>query len=110
MIGALFLMGGLYIFMQGLQANDQVNIFLGFLVLIFAFSFVNAAVRVPQQVPVFRTVTVAKCSKCEYAEVRDFQRGDYVYKALGKCKDCGSPVYARTIYAIPVQKTQLSSS
>jgi len=110
MIGLLCLLVGMSLLIQGWQTNDQISVILGLFVFSLFFSFMGAAWRVPAQNPIFRTVTVAKCSKCDYTEVRDFQRGDYIYKVLGKCKECSGDVYVKTIYAIPLQKTQLPAS
>lgn len=110
MIALICLLAGMSLLIQGWQTNDQISIILGLFVFSLFFSFMGAAWRAPVQNPIFRTVTVARCSKCEYAEVRDFQRGDYVYKVLSKCKECGGDMYVKTIYAVPLQKTQLPSS
>jgi hypothetical protein len=107
-IAAICLMVGLSYLLTGYQNGDYFSFILGLFVFSLFFSFMSAAWRVPIHNPVFRTVTVTKCSKCEYTEVRDFQRGDYVYKNLGKCKDCEGEMYIKSIYTVPVQKTQLS--
>jgi hypothetical protein len=109
-IGLLCLLTGMSLLVQGWETNDQISVILGLFVFSLFFSFMGAAWRVPVVNPIFRTVTVAKCSKCEYAEVRDFQRGDYIYKVLGKCKECSGDMFVKTIYAVPLQKTQLSPS
>jgi excinuclease UvrABC ATPase subunit len=64
----------------------------------------GTAIRTPPVTPVSRTVSVIKCYKCQYAEVRDFQKGDYMYKTVGKCKDCQGDMYIRSIYTVPIQK------
>jgi hypothetical protein len=109
-VGILFLVIGLPYLLAGIESGDFTTLILGFLMFTFFFSFLSAARRGPVQTPIFRTVTVSKCSKCEYTQVRDFQKGDYVYKTLGKCKDCEGEMFIRSIYTIPVGKTQLSAS
>jgi hypothetical protein len=110
LIGLICLVYGLPYMLGGLQSGDYTSFILGFFLFMLFFSFIGAARSSPSQNPIFRTVTVAKCSKCEYTEVRDFQKGDYVYKALGKCKDCEGTLYVRSIYSIPVHRTELSPS
>ncbi|WXG45864.1 MAG: DUF308 domain-containing protein [Candidatus Atabeyarchaeum deiterrae] len=109
-IGLLFFVAGIYLVMIGVQSDNWWIIIIGVLVFSFFFSTTGAAWRPPVQAQVNRTVTVTKCNKCSYTEVRDFQRGDYVYKTLGKCKECDGETYVKTIYTIPLQKTQLSAS
>lgn len=106
----VFLIFGLPYLLMGFETGDYFTLILGFFMFTLFFSFISAARAAPAQNPIFRTVTVSKCSKCEYTEVRDFQKGDYIYKTLGKCKDCSGEMYIRSIYTIPVQKTQLSAS
>ncbi len=35
-----------------------------------------------------KVMTTMECRKCGFKNVRDFQRGDYVYKELGACQKC----------------------
>ena len=105
-----FLIFGLPYLLTGFETGDYFTLILGFFMFTLFFSFISAARSAPVQTPIFRTVTISKCTNCEYTEVRDFQKGDYVYKTLGKCKDCKGEMYIRSIYTVPVQKTQLSAS
>lgn len=100
-----FLLFGLFFLYAGFQTNNQLNIIVGFLIFSFFFSLMGSALRKPPVNPLSRTVSVIKCHKCQYTEVRDFQKGDYMYKTVGKCKDCQGDMYIKTIYAVPIQKT-----
>jgi len=33
-------------------------------------------------------MTTIECRKCDFKSVREFQRGDYVFKELDKCQKC----------------------
>jgi hypothetical protein len=35
-----------------------------------------------------KVTTTIECRKCGFKNVRDFQRGDYVYKELEACQKC----------------------
>ncbi len=35
-----------------------------------------------------KVMTTIECRKCGFKNVRDFQRGDYVYKELAACQKC----------------------
>ncbi|WXG43228.1 MAG: hypothetical protein WED04_04130 [Promethearchaeati archaeon SRVP18_Atabeyarchaeia-1] len=109
-IGLICLFFGLPYLYAGIETGDYIAFILGFFLFSLFFSFLSAARSPPRQTPIFRTVTVLKCSKCEYTEVRDFLKGDYVYKNVGKCKDCDGEMFVRSIYTVPAQKTQLSPS
>jgi hypothetical protein len=53
-----------------------------------------------------KTVTVVNCYGCGYREIRDFQKGDYIFKRLGACSACSSDQYISAIYAIPLSKVE----
>jgi hypothetical protein len=46
------------------------------------------------------------CYGCDYREVREFQKGDYIFKKLGACSTCGSEQYISAIYSIPTSKVE----
>ena len=53
------------------------------------------------------TFTFIKCSKedCKYEEIRDFRKGDYIFKELTRnCKKCGSNLYVDQIAHLPLKK------
>jgi hypothetical protein len=42
--------------------------------------------------------TTIECKKCGSKEVREFQRGDYMYKELGPCQKCSDKMLITAIY------------
>jgi len=45
-----------------------------------------------------QVMTTIECKKCGIKEVREFQRGDYVYKELEKCQKCDDKRMITAIY------------
>lgn len=45
-----------------------------------------------------QTLTTIECRKCGFKSVREFQRGDYVYKDLDKCQKCDDKQLITAIY------------
>jgi hypothetical protein len=43
-------------------------------------------------------MTTIECRKCGIKSVREFQRGDYVFKELDKCQKCDDKMMITTIY------------
>ena len=43
-------------------------------------------------------VTTIVCSKCGFKNVRNFERGDYILKELGKCTKCEGTMIVSAIY------------
>ncbi len=45
-----------------------------------------------------QVMTTVECKKCAIKTVREFQRGDYVYKELDKCPKCDDKQIITAIY------------
>ena len=43
-------------------------------------------------------MTTIECRKCDFKNVREFQRGDYVFKELEKCQKCDDKMIITAIY------------
>ena len=43
-------------------------------------------------------MTTIQCRKCDFKNVREFQRGDYVFKELEKCQKCDDKMMITAIY------------
>jgi len=50
-----------------------------------------------------KVLTELKCRNCNDIEIRDFKRGDYVFKAMTKCPKCASDRYISSIFALPLE-------
>jgi hypothetical protein len=48
-----------------------------------------------------RVITTLECPKCDFKNVRDFQRGDYMFKESGSCQKCNEPMKITAIYREP---------
>lgn len=42
--------------------------------------------------------TTVECRKCGFKSVREFQRGDYVFKEIGPCQKCNEKMLITAIY------------
>jgi hypothetical protein len=42
--------------------------------------------------------TTVECKKCGFKSVREFQRGDYVFKDMGACQKCNEKMLITAIY------------
>jgi predicted nucleic-acid-binding Zn-ribbon protein len=47
-----------------------------------------------------KTITSIACYNCKFVEEREFERGDFIGKALGKCPKCKGQRYIKSIYDI----------
>lgn len=46
-----------------------------------------------------RIVTSIECKKCEFKNLRKFEKGDYVFKTIDTCQKCNEPMIITGIYA-----------
>jgi hypothetical protein len=42
--------------------------------------------------------TTVECRKCGFKSVREFQRGDYIFKEIGPCQKCNEKMLITAIY------------
>jgi hypothetical protein len=45
-----------------------------------------------------RVITTLECPKCDFKDIRDFQRGDYIFKEAGPCQKCEDTMKITAIY------------
>ena len=52
----------------------------------------HAALELP------RVITTLECPKCDFKNIRDFQREDYIFKETGPCQKCNEKMTITAIY------------
>ena len=45
-----------------------------------------------------RVITTLECPKCDFKNIRDFQREDYIFKKEGSCQKCNETMTITAIY------------
>lgn len=50
------------------------------------------------------SLTVIECPKCGLKSLRNFMKGDFVFKAVDDCRKCSEPMVITGIYAEPEKK------
>ena len=45
-----------------------------------------------------KVMTTVECKKCGFKSVREFQRGDFVFKEIGACQKCEDKMLITAIY------------
>jgi len=53
--------------------------------------------------------TTIECRKCGFKSVREFQRGDYIFKEVDPCQKCNDKMLITAIYREVKQKERLPS-
>ena len=51
-----------------------------------------------QSIELPRVLTTLECPKCDFKNIRDFQREDYIFKKTGSCQKCNETMTITAIY------------
>jgi hypothetical protein len=54
----------------------------------------------------YRVATTTLCSKCGFKNIREFQRGDYIFKEEEECPKCEEKMMIASIYREPDEEEQ----
>ena len=98
-VSALFLAVDAYI-----RNNDIVNagyfMLIGFIGLSLSAYMLLQTKRKTSQVSfeMPRVITTILCQKCGFKNIRDFQKGDYIFKETESCPECSKEMMVASIY------------
>jgi hypothetical protein len=53
-----------------------------------------------------KVFTTVQCSSCDFKNVRDFQKGDYILKEADSCPECKNQTYISSIYREAEEKEE----
>ncbi|KON30277.1 hypothetical protein AC477_05080 [miscellaneous Crenarchaeota group-1 archaeon SG8-32-1] len=53
---------------------------------------------VPASFKTPKVLTTLECPKCDFKNIRDFERGDYIFKEAGPCQKCDQKMTITAIY------------
>ena len=45
-----------------------------------------------------KVITTLECPKCDFKNIRDFEKGDYIFKENGSCQKCNENMKITAIY------------
>ncbi|MFQ5999513.1 MAG: hypothetical protein ACE5J6_01910 [Candidatus Bathyarchaeia archaeon] len=97
-VSALFYAADAYYKNQSVSAGYYVLIgFIGLALSAYMlFQTQRKPLRVAFEMP--RVITTILCQKCGFKNIRDFQRGDYIFKEAEPCPKCNKKMMIFSIY------------
>ena len=108
-ISIVLVLVGLGFLQQGISSLGSGDLELGLVYLsvtVFAFAFVMfSIVRTRRGYAVSfltpsKVMSVFRCAKCSFKQIKNFAMGDYVFKMAGTCTQCGNPsLFINEIYS-----------
>ncbi|MFW9964157.1 MAG: hypothetical protein ACFFCX_11370 [Candidatus Sifarchaeia archaeon] len=104
LLGIVFAAAGFYILWWGMGTNDALSLFysfIGMFVMAMGFALLTSGRQQKEEKPPPPTVTEIRCNSCDFKEIRDFQKGDYVLKAVeATCPKCQSAMTIEGVYMV----------
>ena len=102
-IGIVFAGVGFLLLFYGLGDTTLLSYlwsFLGLIVMSVGFALLTAG-KPKEEKPPPPTVTEIKCNACDFKEIRDFKKGDYILKPVEEtCPKCQSTMTIEGVYII----------
>ncbi len=104
LLGLVFAALGFIILWWGMGTNDALSFvwsFIGMFVMAMGFALLTSGRQQKEAKPPPPTVTEIRCNGCDFKEIRDFQKGDYVLKAVeATCPKCQSSMTIEGVYIV----------
>jgi len=103
-IGIVFTAAGFYILWWGMGTTDSLSFVWsigGMFVMAMGFALLTSGRQQKEVKPPPPTVTEIRCNSCDFKEIRDFQKGDYILKAVETtCPKCQSAMTIEGVYIV----------
>jgi hypothetical protein len=101
LISILFIIFGAVFIYSGI--GDQITSWsIGFMMICFGATLIQWQ-KTPSE-PIRQTLTILICSICGLTKVRNYEKGDFVYRKVGKCSDCNETMEIKQIYSVRLKK------
>ena len=107
----LIIVGAMFIYLD--FGPDSVSSWtIGFMLICFGATLIQYHKSLPE--PIRQTLTILICKLCGFTKVRNYEKGDFVFKRLEKCDKCEDLMEIKDIYSVrlksPTEKTKESES
>ncbi len=97
----LILLGLLFIYLN--IGPDQISSWsIGFILICFGVTLIQVQKSPPE--PIRQTLTILICNLCEITKVRNYEKGDFVFKKRDKCNKCDDLMEIKQIYSVRLKR------
>ncbi|KKM96997.1 hypothetical protein LCGC14_1172510 [marine sediment metagenome] len=94
-LGAIFIYGGII--------PDQVSSWtIGFMLICIGATLMQMK-KTPAE-PIKQTLTILICNLCGLTKVRNYEKGDFVFKKVSKCDKCHELMEIKQVYSVKLKK------
>ncbi len=103
LIGIVLAAAGFLLLFFGINETSVMSYvysFLGLIVMALGFALLTAGRPKEEKLPP-PTITEIKCNNCDFKEIRDFKKGDYILKTVEEaCPKCQTGMTIEGVYMI----------
>lgn len=89
-LGAVFIYSGV--------GNQVTSWSIGFMLICFGATLIQW--QKTKIEPIRQTLTILICNLCGLTKVRNYEKGDFVYRERGKCGECNESMEIKQIYSV----------
>ncbi|MHA1915761.1 MAG: hypothetical protein ACW986_16170 [Promethearchaeota archaeon] len=75
---------------------------IGFLLICIGVTFLQMQKNTAE--PIRQTLTILICNLCGLTKVRNYERGDFIFRKFGKCDKCEDVMEIKQIYSVKLKK------
>ena len=93
----LIVIGALFIYL-GIGPDPISSWTIGFMLICFGATLIQFQKSSPE--PIRQTLTILICKLCGLTKVRNYEKGDFVFKRIGKCEKCEDLMDIKDIYSV----------
>jgi hypothetical protein len=74
---------------------------IGFMLICFGATLIQF--QKPSPEPIRQTLTILICNLCGLTKVRNYEKGDFIFKKSGKCEKCDDYMEIKQIYSVKLK-------
>ncbi len=97
----LIVIGALFIYL-GIGPDEISNWMIGFVLICVGATLIQ--MQKPPPEPTRQTLSILSCKLCEITKVRNYEKGDYVFKRKDSCEKCDGFMEIQQIYSVKLKK------
>ncbi|NVM36724.1 MAG: hypothetical protein HWN81_14100 [Candidatus Lokiarchaeota archaeon] len=93
----LIVIGAMFIYL-GIGPDPISSWTIGFMLICFGATLIQFQKSPPE--PIRQTLTILICKLCGLTKVRNYEKGDFVFKRIDKCEKCEDLMDIKDIYSV----------
>ncbi|MFW9866940.1 MAG: hypothetical protein ACFFEN_12665 [Candidatus Thorarchaeota archaeon] len=94
---------GVVLIYSGIGPDPITSWSIGFMLICFGATLLQIQ-KTPAE-PIRQTLSILICNICGLTKIRNYEKGDFVYRRMGKCDKCNELMEIKEIYSVRLKKS-----